>query len=162
MSAQSFPQMSVVIVKPDHCPTIRETVEHLRKQTGIDRIELVIVTSSSAELGLTESEREGFWAVRVVEVGESFPRGRARALGVHQAVAPVVAFIEDHAYPATGMGRGPPEGTRAVVGSGGTGYRQCESRHHHELGQFLHPLWTMDRRCGGRDIRRYSRGKQLL
>jgi glycosyltransferase involved in cell wall biosynthesis len=102
MSAQSFPQMSVVIVKPDLCPTIRETVEHLRKQTGTDRIELVIVTPSSAELDLSEIEREGFWAVRVVEVGKSFSRGRARVVGVHQAVAPVVAFIEDHAYPAKG------------------------------------------------------------
>ena len=102
MSARSAPEMSVVIVKPDYCPTICETVKHLRKQTISGRIELVIVTAASAERGLTESERDGFWAVRVVEVEERFSRGRARAVGVHQAVAPVVAFIEDHAYPAAG------------------------------------------------------------
>jgi hypothetical protein len=102
MSARSFPEMSVVIIKPDHCPTISKTLKHLRKQTISDRIELVIVTATAAELGLTESDREGFWAVRVVEVGVSFSRGRGRAAGVHKAVAPVVAFIEDHAYPALG------------------------------------------------------------
>lgn len=102
MSARSFPEMSVVIVKPDHCPTIRQTLKHLQKQTIRDRMELVIMTASSAELGLTESEREGFWAVRVVEVGEGFSRGRARVAGVHKAAAPLVAFIEDHAYPAAG------------------------------------------------------------
>ncbi len=102
MSARSFPEMSVVIVQPDHCPTIRETVKHLRKQTLSDRLELMIVAPSAAEIGLTESEREGFWAVRVIAVGERFSRGRARAVGVHEAMAPVVAFIEDHAYPASG------------------------------------------------------------
>jgi glycosyltransferase involved in cell wall biosynthesis len=102
MIAQSYPGISVVVVTPDRYETIRETVKHLRNQTSSDRIELVIVAPSSAQLGFDESEGEGFWGVQVVEVGAIFSRSRARVVGIGKAKARVLAFIEDHAYPAEG------------------------------------------------------------
>ena len=99
MSRCAAPEMSVVIVTPDHFGTIHRTMGHLRAQTACGRLEIVIVAPSRDALGLDAVEMTGFGAYQVVEAGEVRLLARARAAGVRAAAAPVVAFAEDHAYP---------------------------------------------------------------
>jgi hypothetical protein len=93
-------QMSVVLVTPDRYDTIRKTMEHLQSQTVLDQLEIVIVTPSVANLNLDDAELTAFSRVRMVEVGEITSTGRAIAAGVREASAPVIAYAEEHSYPA--------------------------------------------------------------
>jgi hypothetical protein len=93
-------QMSVVLVTPDRYDTIRKTMEHLQSQTVLDQLEIVIVTPSVATLHFDDAELTAFSRVRMVEVGEITSTGRAIAAGVREASAPVIAYAEEHSYPA--------------------------------------------------------------
>jgi hypothetical protein len=102
MSNGRLPEMSVVVLTPDCYETVRKTVRHLRAQNVRGCLEIVLVAPSAAQLGLDESELRDFFQFRVVEVGPINSTARARAIGVRHASAPVVALVEDHAYPAPG------------------------------------------------------------
>ncbi len=91
--------MSVIIVTPDSYDTIRKTIEHLRTQTVRERLEIVIVAPSAERLGLVESEMKDFLQFCVIEVGEIRSTGGAIAAGVRKACAPIVTYVEEHAYP---------------------------------------------------------------
>lgn len=52
------PAISIVVVT-DHFATIRRVVEHVRRQTIRDRVELVIVAPSRAALELDEGRSTG-------------------------------------------------------------------------------------------------------
>ena len=95
-------QMSVVLVTPDRYDAIRKTLEHLRAQTVLDQLEIVIVALSAATLNFDAAELSAFGRVRVIEVGEIKSTGRAIAAGVQEASAPVVTYAEEHSYPAPG------------------------------------------------------------
>jgi len=51
---------------------------------------------------MIESEVKDFLRYCIVEVGPINSTAKARAAGVRQASAPIVAFVEDHSYPAPG------------------------------------------------------------
>lgn len=99
---RNCPALCVVIATPDRYATIRKTIRHLRAQKVRDRLEIVLVAPSAAELGLDESEMRDFHRFHVVEVGPINSTARARAIGVRHASAPVMALAEDHSYPAPG------------------------------------------------------------
>jgi glycosyltransferase involved in cell wall biosynthesis len=94
--------MSVVIVTPDRYETIRKTIHHLRSQKIKEQLEIVIVAPSKEELNLNEEEVNDSSQFRIIEVGPINSAAKARAAGVLQANAPVIAFVEDHSYPAPG------------------------------------------------------------
>ena len=94
--------MSVVLLTPAGYDTIRRTIRHLRAQTVRDRLEIVIVAPSASGLGLDAGELADFLRVQVVEVGPFDSVAAARAAGIRQAGAPIVALGEDHSYPAPG------------------------------------------------------------
>ncbi|MGH7963364.1 MAG: glycosyltransferase family 2 protein, partial [Candidatus Binatia bacterium] len=96
------PEMSVIVITPDNYETIRKIIKRLRAQNVKSRLEVVLVAPSADGLGVDAAELNGFSQVRMVEVGAMTSTARARAAGVRQASAPVVAFVEDHAYPANG------------------------------------------------------------
>src|SRR3954464_6331753 len=102
MRANNLPAMSVVVVTPDTYETVRETIKHLRAQNVKERLEIVLVAPSADALGADEKELAGFRRFSVVPVGHMRSTARARAAGVLKASAPVVAFAEDHAFPAPG------------------------------------------------------------
>jgi len=91
-----------VIIATDHYETIRQTIGHLVAQSGRERLELVIVTSSEKDLGLNQQEIAGFCRVEVVEVASIFPLSLSTAAGIRRASAPLVVFAESHAFPAAG------------------------------------------------------------
>jgi len=70
----------------------------LRAQTVCEKLEIVIVASSEAELGLNEELTE-FHSIRVVEFGEVKSLAGPRVAGIRAASAPFVALGEDHAFP---------------------------------------------------------------
>ena len=93
------PGMSVVITTPDSYESIRKTMSHLRRQTGREALEIVIVAPSLAQLCVDESEMADFGSYTVVEAGPIESIGRANALGIQRAAAPIVALAEDHCFP---------------------------------------------------------------
>lgn len=98
----NLPALSVVIVAPKLFEHIRKTIRELKAQTIKERLELVVVVPSAAEVGLDESELSGFFGYKVVEVGTIRSVDRVAAGSVRHARAPVVALIEDHAFPNPG------------------------------------------------------------
>lgn len=98
----SNPDLSAIVVTPRNYETIRKAVEHLRAQAIRERIEVVIVAASKAELDPDREALDDFWGWQVVEVGEIDNLGPAEAAGVRAARGPVVVYVEEHSYPAPG------------------------------------------------------------
>lgn len=98
------PALSVVLVTPDRFETIRRTVGHLAAQAVRDRIEVVIVAPTLEAIGdAGPGELSGFRrAVCVAADGPIRCVERASVPGIRAASAPVVALVEDHAFPAPG------------------------------------------------------------
>ena len=122
MSDSSAAEMSVVIITPDHYAAIRKTMECLRAQTVRDRLEIVIVAPSARDLGQDEATLGCFAQVRVVEVGAITSEPEARAAGIRQASAALVARAEEHCFPEPGWAealiaahRGPWAAVGAVI-----------------------------------------------
>ena len=92
------PELSVVLVT-DVWATIAKTVEHLRRQTARDRLELVIVAAEGADLAVDEAAVRELGGHQVVRVPEIRSLSWARAPGVRAARSPVVVFAESHCYP---------------------------------------------------------------
>lgn len=99
------PALSVVIPMPRGYDAIRTTVRFLGAQSSRDFLELVIVAPSARAVDIEQSELEWCRHVRVVESGTMTSLGAAYAAGVRGATAPVVAFAEDHSYPAPGWAK---------------------------------------------------------
>jgi hypothetical protein len=102
VKSNGAPELSVVVITPDGYETVRKTIRHLRAQRVRERMELVLVAPSADKLDADERELREFQQFRLVEVGDMLSTARARAAGVRSASAPVVAFAEDHAFPAPG------------------------------------------------------------
>ena len=97
------PAMSVILVT-DRYETVRQVIARLRQQTVRHQLEIVIVTSSSGSRDWDPAALSGFAGVRLVELPSILPLGAARAAGVIQAGAPVVAIGETHSFPHPGWG----------------------------------------------------------
>jgi Glycosyl transferase family 2 len=96
----SPPALSVVLVTAGGFGNIRRTVRHLRAQTVQSRLELIVVASSEAAIvDRQPHETAGFQRVVVVPAGPIDNVDTSAAAGIRRATAPVVAIIEDHAYP---------------------------------------------------------------
>ena len=93
----SEPRLSVVIVT-DGFETIAKTVRHLRAQTIASAIELVVVAPDGA-VDLADADLEELHSHRVVPVGDIRSLSWARAPGIREARAPVVALAESHCFP---------------------------------------------------------------
>lgn len=103
------PQLSVVVVTPTCFAQVRRTVHALRSQSAAGASELVLVAPRTEDLDdRRPDELDGFAAVRCVGVGPIGNVDHASADGVHAATAPVVAIIEDHAFPE-------PEWAQAII-----------------------------------------------
>jgi hypothetical protein len=89
-------------VTPGRYQRIRKTMSYLRAQSLCARMEAIIVCPSLAALEACQDGWSEFCAVRCVEVGIIRSTGEARAAGAVQARAQIVAFAEDHCFPAPG------------------------------------------------------------
>jgi Glycosyl transferase family 2 len=94
--------LSVVILTPDRFGTISKTLTHLAVQNVAAQLEIVIVAPSARELELNETNLRDFHSFVVVETGPVVSTANARAAGVRAASSAIVAFAEDHSFPAPG------------------------------------------------------------
>ncbi len=95
--------LSVVLVTPSDFANIRRTMRHLRAQTIAAQLELILVAPSTMAIAdQTADELAGFGRVEIVTVGPIANVDEAAAAGVHCATTPIVALVEDHAYPEAG------------------------------------------------------------
>ncbi|HVF49493.1 MAG TPA: hypothetical protein VNA19_05375 [Pyrinomonadaceae bacterium] len=101
-AAKAGALMSVVVITPDCFATVSKTVRHLRAQNVCGSLELVIVAPSKDALAPDEAALSHFLRYKIIEVGPVSSTARMRAEGVRHSSAPVVALVEDHAYPAPG------------------------------------------------------------
>jgi hypothetical protein len=99
MTSGTCAALSVVVVTPDCFETIRKTTQHLRSQTARAQIELVIVAPSLAALQAPAGALNGFHDVTVVELDPVESVAQGNTAGIWRATAPIIAFIEEHAYP---------------------------------------------------------------
>lgn len=99
MDNYHIPRLSVIFVTPDRYQVIQRTVRSLQSQTIKDQLEVIIVAPSAANLDLDASDLQGFYRFKVVETGVNQSAGDTRVAGMRQASAPIVAYLEDHAFP---------------------------------------------------------------
>lgn len=93
------PAISVILVTRYTFSAVRRTVHHLRAQTIVGQLELILVGPSTEVLEGNAADFTGFASVKRVAVGTVDSSAAARAIGIQAATAPVVAFAEDHCYP---------------------------------------------------------------
>lgn len=96
------PALAAILWTPDCYETIRATVASLRAQTVCNKIELVLLGPTAESLEGEPSEFEGFAAHHRVVLGPFTKSSIVRAEGVKAASAPIVAFMQDHAFPVAG------------------------------------------------------------
>jgi glycosyltransferase involved in cell wall biosynthesis len=119
MAGNSGPVLSAVIVTSAKNGNLRRTIAGLRNQEMRSLLEIILVTASTGRQIPRDLDTDCFFGVKVIELDPMTCRGEARLCGVRNASAPVVAFVEDHAYPDDGWGEallGAHTGLRAAVG----------------------------------------------
>ena len=100
MDQDQSPALSVVVVTASHFAPLRRTIAALRRQTVASIIEIVLVAPSRSALSdMADGALDGFHSVAVHEAGPIGNVDHASAPGLLLARAPVVASIEDHAFP---------------------------------------------------------------
>jgi hypothetical protein len=90
---------SVIIALPQEYSVIRELVEHLRRQTVKEQLEILLVIPAADEFDIDQKIVSEFAAVRFVHVNASILIGQARAAGVFAAHAPIIVLAENHSFP---------------------------------------------------------------
>ena len=94
----SRPELSVVIVaEPEGF--VERTIHALRVQTAANRIEAIVVAAQTPGANLSSDPGAGLAAGRLLRVATCVSSVAAAAMGVRAAAAPVVALLEDHAFP---------------------------------------------------------------
>jgi hypothetical protein len=100
---QSPPLMSVIMVTPDHCRSLRRTLKHLRAQSVADQLEIVIIGPREAVADYDLARELGmFHSHQFIEGNPLESSAAAKAAGILVATAPIVAMTEDHSFPARG------------------------------------------------------------
>ena len=100
---RNSPALSVVVVTAAGFAAVRRTIAALRAQTVAATIEIVLVAPSKSALSdMAAGELDGFHSLALHEAGPIENVDHASAPGLLIARAPVVASIEDHAFPEPG------------------------------------------------------------
>lgn len=93
------PALSVVLVAQAGLPQLRRTLAALAAQTIAERIELVLAAPAAEAAAGAQRLTAAFHSHRTLALGRIDNVDHAAAQGVLAASAPIVASIEDHAFP---------------------------------------------------------------
>jgi hypothetical protein len=93
------PSLSVVVVTDRGVDSVERLLDHLRRQTIVADLEVVLVGPGETSLAGAEAALCEFTHAQVIACDGALTRGRATALGVKGARARLVALSEDHSYP---------------------------------------------------------------
>jgi hypothetical protein len=113
--AQAGPRLSAILVARDGWEGIARTLGCLARQECRAAIEVVAVTEARARLSPAPDALRELHGWRTVELPAIESWARAASAGVRAASAPVVALLEDHAFPAPGW-------AKALLASHAEGY----------------------------------------
>jgi hypothetical protein len=92
--------LSVILITPNDFETVRTTIRHLNAQTIAGHIQLILGAPSAAAVNVPEAAVERLGRCDVIEVGPIATVSDAKAALIPHALAPIVAFSEDHSFPA--------------------------------------------------------------
>jgi predicted dehydrogenase len=99
-SVASAPELSVVLVASTGFGSVSRVVQYLTRQTITASIELILIGPSREVLSKeAQPWASRFHSIQVLEDRHITNVDVAAALGIRAARAPVVATVEDHAYP---------------------------------------------------------------
>lgn len=98
MASHEAPIMSVVLYTPHTLDVLARTLRHLRAQTIAKRLELLVYAPDLARLSVDDERLQGLGLLRLLPAVNIF---EARARAVDDASTPLIAYAEDHAYPAS-------------------------------------------------------------
>jgi hypothetical protein len=93
------PTISVIVVTETYSECLSWTLACLAGQSIAAELECILVTRRGSELAQATSLVREFHSLRIIEQEALDDAGRAKAMGVWAAAAPLVAFVEDHSYP---------------------------------------------------------------
>jgi hypothetical protein len=97
-ASENGPLLSVVLAT-DTFERGRLLIESITRQTIANRIEMVLVTSSPAEVRQGTAGNDEFHSILVVPIDTVTPLSRSRTAGVRASSAPYIFIAETHAYP---------------------------------------------------------------
>jgi hypothetical protein len=100
MSDDARPAISVVMLRGERSRHSQMALSRLARQTVVRRMELILVVTSRQAVSPNEDDLRRFLRCRVLEIGAFVSDAEAKAQGVRAASAPLIAFCEDHSYPA--------------------------------------------------------------
>lgn len=93
------PALTAIVVIPDTYVSVARTVEKLYTQTVVSQIEIIFVHPPEARGTIPRSALQNFHSIQTREM-QTIAFAPAMAEGVRHAQAPIIAFTEDHAFPA--------------------------------------------------------------
>jgi len=102
------PLISVIITTVGGFESVRTVIEHLKKQTVADRLEVIIVSPPMRLTSAEEAELKDFSNSTIMEADMEHGLYDAWVKAVNEASAPIVAFGENHAFPV-------PEWAEALI-----------------------------------------------
>ncbi len=93
-------ELTVAVITLDTLESTRQLLRYLQAQTAKSRIEILIVCPSEERLALDPADLEGFAGYKVVAIGPFDTLHAPRVAAVRHASAPIIAYTEDHCFPA--------------------------------------------------------------
>ncbi len=100
--AELLPALSVIVIAPFGHQEVERTLRAWGHQSARKEVELVLVCVNRAALAAPDGWDAAFGFSQIVEAGELTSSAAMRTAGIRVARAPVVAFTEDHCFPAPG------------------------------------------------------------
>jgi len=94
-----IPKLSVILLLPEDYESRRRAVSFLAQQTVREEIELVLVLQTRVAVESDEVQLRSFGSYQLVRLTDFDDPGQAMSAGVRAARAPVVAYVEEHAFP---------------------------------------------------------------
>lgn len=83
-----------IVLPTDNYETVRAVLEHVRRQTIVDRLEVILVVPDEAEIPETST----FVRQKIVRVRSTSSFAAARAAGISAATASYIFMAETHSY----------------------------------------------------------------
>lgn len=100
MTPATEPALSVILISPGRFERIAKTVRLLASQTRARELQLLLVCESPLSFGVSDPLWSPFHSVQMVTAPSLSDTGAARTLALPHVRARIVAFAEDHAFPA--------------------------------------------------------------
>lgn len=91
------PALSISLHSPRGYTVISNTLRYLARQTRASDLEILVSCPDASQMSIPPEIESAFWGVRVFSVDGLYT---ARAACMRQAQAPILAYVEDHVFPA--------------------------------------------------------------